>query len=138
MDGQDDSSSADLLRERDEKISGVISSLEAETEGSKILEHIKTCLRYLSSFHVSEVDEKLLQWIMPALKNTLQKAIDDNFLLSDTCEDDFVLNILKQNLGLLLELVHILKEVLDFFAAQGEICLVDIKYTAITSIEIIS
>ncbi|XP_028137584.2 uncharacterized protein LOC114332074 [Diabrotica virgifera virgifera] len=75
---------------------------------------------------------------MPALKNTLQKAIDDNFLLSDTCEDDFVLNILKQNLGLLLELVHILKEVLDFFAAQGEICLVDIKYTAITSIEIIS
>ncbi|CAG9832517.1 unnamed protein product [Diabrotica balteata] len=116
----------------------LLSSLEAETESSKILEHIKTCLRYLSSFHVTEVDEKLFQWIMPAIKNTLQKAIDDNFLLSDTCEDDFVLNILKQNLGLLLEFIHILKEVLDFFAAKDKICLVDIKYTAITSIQIIS
>ncbi|XP_057665149.1 uncharacterized protein LOC130899313 [Diorhabda carinulata] len=127
-----------LTEERCINLQSALSGLSSETGNPEFLENIKTCMGFMSTFDISEVEQQLLQWVLPVLKNTLQKAFDDNFLLSDTCEDDFVLKELSGNLKLISQLLEILKEILEFIVKNSEIHLHNVENVVVVSVQVIS
>ncbi|CAH1169954.1 unnamed protein product [Phaedon cochleariae] len=119
----------DILKEQvvgDTSLQATISLLLSEQELEKVAENAKEGMKFLTTFSVCEADRELLQWVIPAIKTSLQKIFDDNALLSDTAEDDFVIEILKQNLCMAIDFLKMLKIAFEYLLTSDEIDINDV------------
>lgn len=50
------------------------SSLETEEQSIVVLDKLKHCIKYLQTFNVTDVNEEILQWLLPVTKKCLTKV----------------------------------------------------------------
>nr|CAH7719874.1 unnamed protein product [Callosobruchus chinensis] len=113
------------------------SSIPAETQSSRLLEQLNILLEYLPCFDIGVIDEELLQIVLPQMNITLAKIYDDNFLLSDTADDDFVLNMIREHLKISYGFMTTLKSILEFLMTQKELSLIKISSIPVRTAQIL-
>ncbi|KAJ8924446.1 hypothetical protein NQ315_007243 [Exocentrus adspersus] len=124
----------ELITERDACLAPSLNDVD---HLAQLVNNMKLCTKYLQTYHVSKVDQELLQHLMPVIRKCILKVYEDNILLCDTVNDEFVNQILKQNLEVALDLVQILKHVLDFLVQNSEIPLRYLNSTPVTLAQLI-
>ncbi|XP_074032511.1 uncharacterized protein [Leptinotarsa decemlineata] len=137
MDIQNENWVENQTNQQDTSLQSAISSLAVENDTKHVLGNVKVCLEYLSTFSISEVDTTLLKQVLLAIQKGLQKIYDDNSLLSDTSNDDFVVNILKDNLHMASDFLQLMRVIFEFVLENNEVRLSSVKNTTFTSAQVI-
>ncbi|VEN54453.1 unnamed protein product [Callosobruchus maculatus] len=126
MTSQSKETEVECIKKGNNQLASILSSIPTENQSSRLLEQFNLLIEYLPCFNISVIDEELLKITLPQMKSNLEKIYDDNILLSDTADDDFVLNMIRENLKVSYGFMTTLKLILEFLMTQNELSLIKI------------
>ncbi|XP_076258258.1 uncharacterized protein LOC143195183 isoform X2 [Rhynchophorus ferrugineus] len=89
------------------------------------LKHLK---HVIESYRNAEENHSVFIDILPLIINRFIRIYDDNFSLSETTEDEFIIIIMRDNLQTSFDLAENCQEILNLFCEQQMIYLTDIKH----------